>query len=196
MSCVSISDMSNSHLNLEKHPGLLDSLRYFCAFMLYMYGTSKLLHLQFNVQSELGHRAIGSLNGYQLTWYYFGISRAYACILGFTQVVGATLLLFRKTMLMGALSMLPVMTNILLINIFILVTDYGPYLISALICTSLFILLWHQRLALFTLLWSTQCGEPERSKRTHWWIRSSILFITVAIILSGMVIQHHIQHSQ
>lgn len=188
--------MSNPHLDREKYPGPLDWLRYFCAFMLYMYGTSKLLHLQFNLQSELAHRAIGSLNGYQLTWYYFGLSRAYACILGLTQVAGATLLLFRKTTLMGTLAMLPVMANILLINMFILVNDFGPYFISTLICISLLIILWHQRLALLTLLWSTQCGEPERSKRTHWWIRSCILLIAAAIMVSGAVHQHRIQHSR
>jgi hypothetical protein len=39
--------------DVEEYPGLLDWLRYFCAFMLYMYGISKLLHLQFNMQSQL-----------------------------------------------------------------------------------------------------------------------------------------------
>jgi hypothetical protein len=190
------SEMSNSHLDGEKYSGLLDWLRYFCAFMLYMYGISKLLHLQFNMQSELAHRAVGSLNGYQLTWYYFGISRAYACILGLTQVAGATLLLFRKTTLMGALAMLPVMVNILLINMFILVNDYGPYLISGLICASLLIILWHQRMAILAILWSTQNGEPERSKRTHWWIRSTILLIVAAIMISGAILQHYVQRSQ
>jgi hypothetical protein len=150
-----------SHLDREEYPGLLHWLRYFSAFMLYMYGASKLLHFQFNLQSELAPRPVGSLNGYQLTWFYFGVSRVYACILGLTQVAGATLLLFRKTTLMGALAMLPIMVNILLINIFILVDDYGPYVISMLICISLLIVLWHQRGGLLTLLWSTQNGEPE-----------------------------------
>lgn len=64
--------------------------------MLYMYGLSKLAHLQFDLSSELGQRTISSLNGYQLTWFYYGYSRAYACILGLTQVAGAALLLFRN----------------------------------------------------------------------------------------------------
>ncbi len=55
------------------------------------------------------------------------------------QVIGATRLLFQKAALVGALSMLPVMANILLINRFILVNDYKPYLISRLICGSLLI---------------------------------------------------------
>jgi hypothetical protein len=57
---------------------------------------SKLAHLQFNMASELSQRTVGSLNGYELTWFFYGYSRVYACILGATQVAGATLLLFRK----------------------------------------------------------------------------------------------------
>ena len=88
--------MQKSYTNAESYPGLLDWLRYFCAFMLYMYGISKLLHLQFNMKTQLAQQAVGSLSGYQLTWFYFGFSRVYASILGLTQVAGATLLLFRE----------------------------------------------------------------------------------------------------
>jgi hypothetical protein len=186
-------NMPYTHPDGGRYPRLLDWLRYFCAFHLYMYGISKLLHLQFNMQAELAHRAIGSLTGYQLTWYYYGVSRTYACILGVTQVAGATLLLFRKTTLMGALAMLPVMANILLINIFILVNDYGPYVMSALICASLLTIVWYQRRDLFALLWSTQAGEPERSKRTHWWIRSIVLATVAAIFISGTILQRRAQ---
>src|SRR5258707_15393507 len=91
--------MLNEHERREPYPKLLDWLRYFCAFMLYMYGVSKLAHFQFNMSSELAQRPISSLNGYQLTWFYFGYSRVYALMLGLTQVTGATLLLFRKTTL-------------------------------------------------------------------------------------------------
>src|SRR5260370_36987426 len=97
--------------------------------MLYTYGMSKLLHLQFNMSSELAQRPIGSLNGYQLTWFFFGYSRVYACILGLKKVTGATLLLFRKTTLLTALIMLPVMVTILLNNDFISGNAYGPSVI-------------------------------------------------------------------
>jgi len=154
--------MLDPHHRIKACPKLLDWLRYFCAFMLYMYGVSKLAHLQFNMSSELSQREIGSLNGYQLTWFYFGYSRIYACILGATQVAGATLLLFRKTTLLGAFLMLPVMANIPLINIFILVNDYGPYFISILICSSLLLILWHQRNAILRF-----CGRPRPLNRSH-----------------------------
>ncbi len=180
----------------EEYPQMLDWFRYFCAFMLFTYGISKLLHLQFNMQSQLARQPVGALTGYQLTWFYFGYSRGYALLLGTTQVLGATLLLFRKTTLLGALAMLPVMGNILLINIFILVNDYGPFLISGLICIFLLTILWGQRSALISLLWTTQKSEPVCSLQRHRWIRLSIVSITIAMMISGAIIQKHVQRSR
>jgi hypothetical protein len=179
--------------NINRYPKHLDWLRYFCAFMLYMYGTSKLLHLQFNLSSSLAQRAIGSLNGYQLTWFYFGYSRIYACILGATQLAGATLLLFRKTTLLGACLMLPVMANIVLINIFILVNDYGPYLMSILISLSLLCIVWHQRLTFQSLFWTTQAAESAKSSRLHTWIRLLIVLAVATIMISGAIMQHYLK---
>lgn len=184
--------MPGSSEPVEPYPKLLDWLRYFCAFMLYMYGTSKLLHLQFNLQSELAGRPIGSLSGYQLTWYYFGYSRLYASILGLTQVAGATLLLFRKSTLLAAILMVPVMTNILLINMFIMVNDYGPYFTSTLILTSLLIILWHERADLLRLLWTDQMIERAGSHGTHRLIRIFILLLVCGIFISGTLMQHHL----
>lgn len=185
--------MLNQDERDKPYPKLLDWLRYFCAFMLYMYGVSKLAHLQFNMSSEPAHRQIGLLNGYQLTWFYFGYSRVYASILGLTQVAGATLLLFRKTTLFAAAIMLPVMANILLINMFILVNDYGPYFISVLICTSLLTILWHQRAALLSLFLVTQNGEPVAWSLTHVWIRTRIVLAVSVIMISGGIMKHYVR---
>jgi len=179
----------------ERYPSILDWFRYFCAFMLYTYGISKLLHLQFNMQSQLAQQPVGMLTGYQLTWFYFGYSRGYAVLLGATQILGATLLLFRKTALLGSLTMLPVMANILFINIFILVNDYGPFLISGLICTFLLAIVWNQRAPLIYLLWTTQESEPASSHKRHLWIRLSIVSITMVMMISGAIIQRHVQRS-
>jgi hypothetical protein len=187
------SFMSNLHEPIRPDSKLLDWLRYFCAFMLYMYGVSKLMHLQFNMSSELAQRPITSLNGYQLTWYYYGYSRVYASILGVLQITGATLLLFRKTTLLAAILILPMMANILLINMFILVNDYGPYVISALICTSMLVIVRHQRASLFSLFWGMQKTEPKESSRTHWWIRIMIVAAVSTIMISGALMQHSLR---
>lgn len=175
------------------YPRPLDGLRYFCGFMLYMYGVSKLVHLQFNMASELAQRPIGLLNGYELTWYYYGYSRVYASILGLTQVTGATLLLFQKTTLLAAVVMIPVMANILLINMFIMINDYGPYFISALILASLLVIVLRQRTALASLFWTTQEPEPADVNRIHRRIRILIVLAVGTIMISGMLMQHYLR---
>jgi hypothetical protein len=49
---------------------------------------------------------------------HFGYSHTYKSILGAIHVICAALLLFRKTALLAAVVMVPMMINILLINIF------------------------------------------------------------------------------
>src|SRR5215467_15130049 len=96
----------------DPYPRYLDWLRYLSAFLLFTYGSSKLLGRQFTLPPEMALRPVGSLSGYQLAWFYYSYSHVYAVILGLIQLAGGALLLFRKTALLGATVMLPVMTNI------------------------------------------------------------------------------------
>src|ERR1700753_3888366 len=107
---------------VKPYPKYLDWLRYLCAWMLYFYGVSKLTGHQLVVPSWVAQKPIGSLDGYTLTWYYFGYSHTYKYILGLIQVVGASMLLFRKSALFAAVILVPVMINIMLINIFYSIT--------------------------------------------------------------------------
>jgi hypothetical protein len=100
------------------YPKYLDWLRYVSAFLLFTYALSKMLGRQFTLPPEIALRPVGALSGYQLAWLYYGHSHAYALILGLIQLGGGALLLFRKTALLGAALMLPVMTNIVMINVF------------------------------------------------------------------------------
>jgi hypothetical protein len=61
---------------------------------------------------------LGNLSGEWLTWHYFGFSYTFGLIVAVAQVGGSILLLFRKTRLLGAILLLPVLLNILFINIF------------------------------------------------------------------------------
>ena len=172
---------------MKPYPRYLDWLRYISAFLLFGYGASKLAHMQFHLNQALAHRPIISLTGYELTWYYYGYSRVYACILGLTQVMGATLLLFRKTSLIGAIMMLPVMVNILLIDIFILPPDYGPAVPASIIFISLAMLLWRDSQNLIQATWATQVPEPVGSRKVHFWIRAVIVSAVVAMTTVGVL---------
>jgi hypothetical protein len=93
-------------------------LRYWLAFDIATYGFAKILKTQFGQSFHREDTLAGSLNGFNLTWNYFAYSYPMVLIIAFCQIVGATLLLFRRTTLLGVVILIPVMANIVLINIF------------------------------------------------------------------------------
>lgn len=163
------------------YPKYLDWLRYLSAFLLLLYGSSKLLGKQFSVAPELALRPVGSLSGYQLVWYYYGYSHVYATLLGLIQLAGAALLLFRKSALLGAAVLLPVMTNILLINLFFFIA-WGAVCTSALIFASMLALLWHDRHALLGVFWTRQAGEPAELRRYHRMIAAAVVLSVIVLM--------------
>ncbi len=129
---------------MKPYPKYLDWVRYLSAYMLFTYALSKLAGVQFTLPPDIARRAVGSLSGYQLTWYYYGYSHVYASILGLTQLAGGSMLLFRKTALLGAAVMTPVMVNILMINLFFHIA-VGAVCAAAFIFVSMMALLWRER---------------------------------------------------
>jgi hypothetical protein len=170
-----------------RYPGYLDWLRYISAFLLMGYGASKLAHLQFHLNHTLAARPVSSLTGYELTWFYYGYSRIYSVILGVTQVGGGALLLFRKTALLGAFAMLPVIVNILLIDLLILPPDWGPTLPASIIFVSVVLILLRDARRFIPLIWIAQTSEPLGSRRLHWAIRSAIVVILLAMTTAGVL---------
>jgi hypothetical protein len=106
--------------------------RYVAAFLLLTYGLAKLTGAQFTVlESELD-KPLREVSGFWLTWYYFGYSPIYGTIVAVAQIAGAVALLGRRTALVGALLLLPLVGNIILINIFYAI-DVGALLVAIVI---------------------------------------------------------------
>lgn len=115
-----------------------------------MFGWQKLFHQQGFTPLARLDEAFSSFPGEALTWAYFGHSYAFTCIIGIFQIAGAFMLVFRRTRLFGAIFLMPVMLNIVLLNIFygFEVGDLVHGLIL-LIGLSYLILQHYQRLAAF-----------------------------------------------
>lgn len=171
-----------------RYPRYLDWLRYISAFLLMGYGASKLAHMQFHLNQALAPRPVSSLTGYELTWFYYGYSRTYSILLGLTQVCGGTLLLFRKTALLGALSMLPVIVNILLIDLLILPPDWGPTLPASIIFVSIALIVRRDARRFVPLVWTGQSAEPAGSGRLHWAVRIAIAAAVLAMTTAGVLV--------
>ncbi len=131
------------------HAWMRGILRYWLVLVICSYGFAKILKTQFGTSYNVDDVPVGRLNGFELTWNYFGHSYAFALIIAFCQIGGSVLLLFRRTTLLGAAILLPVMINIVLINFFYDINP-GAFMNSVLFSLGLLFLLF--------LRWSALVG--------------------------------------
>ncbi len=97
---------------------IIGFVRYWLAFEIATYGFAKVFGTQFSHSFIRDHTLLKEASGFDLTWFYFGYSHPLTIIVAVLQIGGSILLLFRRTTLLACLILLPVMTNILLINLF------------------------------------------------------------------------------
>jgi hypothetical protein len=173
----------------DSYPRYLDWLRFLSAFLLFIYASSKLLGRQFTLAPGTSLRPVGSLTGYQLAWFYYSYSHVYAVILGLVQLGGGALLLFRKTALLGAALMLPVMTNILMINVFFHIA-WGALCTSAFIFASMLAILWPYRHELAGVFWINQSCEPANLRRYYRLTAALVVLLAITLMGLGMWLSH------
>ena len=90
---------------------------YFLAFIFVYYGFAKLFRTQFyEPMYQWIASPLGEASGFSITWSFFGASYPYAFFIGASQILCAILILFRKTRLLGALILLSIVGNIVVVN--------------------------------------------------------------------------------
>ncbi|MEO6733182.1 MAG: hypothetical protein ABIN01_18300 [Ferruginibacter sp.] len=91
-------------------------LRYFLALDMISFALQKVFHLQFVIPLAMLDTPFSSMKGDDLIWAFFGKYYSFTLIIAGMQVLGAILLLFRRTWLLGIIVLLPIMFNILLLD--------------------------------------------------------------------------------
>ncbi|WP_020602894.1 hypothetical protein [Spirosoma spitsbergense] len=173
------------------HAWLRAIIRYWLALSIASYGFAKILKTQFQTPTFLLDMPLNELRGMDLTWYYFGYSYPFAISVGLFQIVGSILLLYRRTTLLGVVILLPVMVNIVLINLFYQISP-GAFFNSVVYSLALvFLLLLHWK-KLKTIFWDAVDGLPSILLGRSWFKHSlRLLPIAVAFIsLKVLIITH------
>jgi hypothetical protein len=83
--------------------------------------------------------------------------------------------------------MLPVIVNILLIDLLILPPDWGPTLPASIIFVSVVLILLRDARQFIPLIWIAQTPEPLSSRRVHWAIRTAIVVTLLAMTTAGVL---------
>ena len=86
------------------------------AFMI-SYGFAKVFHLQMpNIGLNQLIQRFGDKSPMGLVWSFISYSPAYSAFTGWGEVIGGTMLFFRRTTILGALMLLGVLSNVVAIN--------------------------------------------------------------------------------
>ena len=92
-------------------------LRVLLLFSMLLYGFAKIFKGQFPDPSlERLLQPVGDMSPMGLAWTFMGHSLVYNIFIGFAEVLGGVLMLYRKTVTLGSLIIIGVMTNVAMMN--------------------------------------------------------------------------------
>ncbi|MFZ4545491.1 MAG: hypothetical protein ACOYOA_15665 [Saprospiraceae bacterium] len=111
---------------------------------MYIYGLLK--YFQFDNQSDIT-KSVSELTGMELMWAFYGYSKPYAVLLGILEIMGGTLLLIRKTRIIGGLFLTGILMNVIAQDFFYSVNE-GALRAAILYQVMIFAILWMNRFEL------------------------------------------------
>lgn len=148
------------------------SLRWYLAYYMFNYGLSKINGEQF------GNRGLTILNTplkdvtkFDLAWHLFSLDRTFDIVVGIVQIIGALLIIFNKTLLIGALLLIPILVQIFLIDITFTMDRFGaalPIRLSFMMFSNLFILFYYKDKMI--LLWHNLTKDITTKFKYRWWV--------------------------
>jgi hypothetical protein len=140
-------------------------LRFVVAALVITYGFAKLNGSQFTILDSELDRPMGQVSGFWLTWYYFGYSKFYGNLIALAQVAGGIMLMFRRTTLLACCLLLPLIGNIILIDLFYAI-DLGALMVAVFIEAGLLVIVAPHLRDLRELFWVKQKGaESAKSSK-------------------------------
>lgn len=170
----------------RSHVFVVGALRYAIAFDLAMFGFQKIFHMQFNVPLGMLDEPFNDISSKWLMWAFFRRSYGFVYTIAATQILGASLLLFNRTRLVSLVLLVPVMLNIVLIDVFYElergVLVHALFLSAGLIY--LLLLDYRKLVACFLDKDSTTFSMPWRNDLLKYAGRLSIIVIPLLLIMS------------
>lgn len=159
--------------------------RWYVFIFLNVYGLGKIVGGQFyhsgRMPPEVAATPLGEASAFDLAWTFMGYSFAYILFIGLAEMVGAFLLLWERTKLLGVAILLPVMINILVFDVIFLDT-YGALASATIYTLLLLVIVWLNResvLEAFRALTSAASEWPPTGQRLR--------IVVVALVVMGLV---------
>ncbi|MFE3849449.1 hypothetical protein ACFX5D_15935 [Flavobacterium sp. LB3P45] len=92
-----------------------NAITWIVVFAMFIYVTAKLV--QFDGAAAI-NKTVSEMTGMELMWAFYGYSKSYAMILGLFEITGGTLMLIKKTRIIGCLFTSTILINVILQDIY------------------------------------------------------------------------------
>jgi len=147
-------------------------LRWYLAFYMIDYGIGKINGNQFgNRSDEILNTPLKDIDKFHLAWHLFSLDKTFDIIVGLSQIIGAILLLFNRTVLVGALMLIPILGQIFLIDVAFTTNIFGaalPIRLSGMILSDLIILYYFKDKMI--LVWNILTIGTTTKYQYKWWV--------------------------
>lgn len=118
--------------------------RFLIAWTLLRYGWSKLTDGQFGITVEEMATPVKDLGLFRLSWFLFD-HEPFKSFVGISQIIAGLLLLYNRTLILGVLFSIPILVNILVIDITYMMMAEGFYWRLSYYLVLDFLILWHYK---------------------------------------------------
>lgn len=148
------------------------ALRWYLIFYMINYGWAKVTLNQFGVHDlSILEKPLKDIDSFYVAWHLYGRSSFFNLVTGLLEIIGGILLIFNRTTLIGALLILSILAQILIIDIAFTTGVHGfslPIRIGGMIVANLLILYYYRNKIIAALKNLTDGVSPKFKYK--WWI--------------------------
>ncbi|MFM9945460.1 MAG: DoxX family membrane protein [Bacteroidia bacterium] len=157
--------------------------RVLLAWTFLSYGWGKLNGGQFGLSPEQLAIPLKDIGLFKLSWYLFD-QEPFKSFVGISQIIAALLLLYNRTIILGAIMSIPILVNILIIDITYIKMTGFYWRLSWYLCLD-FLILWHYRDRMLLAFKTIFSGLSTKFKYP-WW--AYLMLPVMAIVLEFLII--------
>jgi uncharacterized membrane protein YphA (DoxX/SURF4 family) len=151
-----------------------------------VYGGAKLADGQFGLSAAEAAKPVGQLSLFRLSWYLFA-QEPFKSFVGISQVVAGLLLLWNRTALLGALLLVPIVSNVLVVNLTYIKMP-GLYVRLSYYLLLLGLIFWYYRARMHAVWVALTHGLTTRI-RYPWWAYALLPAAALGLELVGTLPQ-------
>lgn len=152
--------------------------RVLIAYTLLSYGWGKLTGQQFGISAKEMEMSVKGLGLFKLSWYLFD-QEPFKSFIGVSQIVAGLLLLYNRTVIFGVLLSIPILVNILIIDITYIKASGFYWRLSYYLVLD-FLILWHYKDRMIIATTAIFAGLTTKYKYPFW------MYLILPIMAIGM----------